>query len=326
MVKNALSDPALLGSFLERFVPPPVAPLLAGSTIRFCDSEAEGIRRTRRHFDLVVEVVGNDGSFRVQILVEHKSWRDPGSLFQILEYKVALWSRQRRQGRALTPVLPILFYHGETPWGLSGSFQGVYGFSEEFRSVCVDFSPVIVDTASEDESALLDGVASLKTALFLVAMKYARDRERMERAIRKVLEERFRGEVLDPDSVFLVDMLNFYSSVFEVDDRSELEQVFGSLFGKEAAMTAVEKIRQEGIETGRMEGRIEGRQEGRIEGRQEGRIEGRQEGRMEGSVETREDFVKKLLAKGTMSPEEISRTLDLDLLWVKELADSLRKA
>jgi phage tail tape-measure protein len=47
---------------------------------------------------------------------------------------------------------------------------------------------------------------------------------------------------------------------------------------------------------------------------------------MEGSVETREDFVKKLLAKGTMSPEEISRTLDLDLLWVKELADSLRKA
>ena len=173
---------------------------------------------------------------------------------------------------------------------------------------------MIVDTASEDESALLDGVASLKTALFLVAMKYARDRERMERAIRKVLEERFRGEVLDPDSVFLVDMLNFYASVFEVDDRSELEQVFGSLFGKEAAMTAVEKIRQEGIETGRMEGR------------QEGRIEGRQEGRMEGSVETREDFVKKLLAKGTMSPEEISRTLDLDLLWVKELADSLRKA
>jgi len=211
MVKNALSDPVILGSFLERFVPPGVAPLLEGSTIRFCDSEAEGIRRTRRHFDLVVEIVGDDGSFRVQIIVEHKSWRDPGSLFQILEYKVALWSRQRRQGRPLTPVLPILFYHGETPWGLSGSFQGIYGFSEEFRSVCADFSPVIVDTASESESELLDGVGSLKTALFLVAMKYARDRERMEKAVRMVLEERFQGEVMDPDSVFLVDMLNFYS-------------------------------------------------------------------------------------------------------------------
>jgi predicted DNA-binding ArsR family transcriptional regulator len=45
---------------------------------------------------------------------------------------------------------------------------------------------------------------------------------------------------------------------------------------------------------------------------------------MEGSVETREDFVKKLLAKGTMSPEEISRTLDLDLMWVRELARRLR--
>ena len=87
----------------------------------------------------------------------------------------------------------------------------------------------------------------------------------------------------------------------------------GIEIGKEAAMTAVEKVRQEGIETGRMEDR------------QEGRIEGRQEGRMEGSVETREVFVKKLLAKGTMSPEEISRTLDLDLMWVRELARGLRK-
>jgi len=313
MVKNSLADPVILGSFLERFVPPGLAPLLAGSTIRFCDSEAEGIRRTRRHFDLVVEIVGDDGSFRVQIIVEHKSWRDPGSLFQILEYKVALWSRQRRQGRPLTPVLPILFYHGETPWGLSGSFQGISGFSEEFRSVCADFSPVIVDTASEDESDLLDGVASLKTALFLVAMKYARDRERMERAIRRVLEERFHGEVMDPDSVFLVDMLNFYSSVFEVDDRSELEQVFGSFFGKEAAMTAVDKIRQEGIDLG-----IE-------KGIDLGIDLGIEKGIGLGIEKTREDFVKKLLEKGTMSPEEISRTFDLDLLWVKELSGRLRE-
>ena len=66
-------------------------------------------------------------------------------------------------------------------------------------------------------------------------------------------------------------------------------------------MTAVEKVRQEGIEKGIGLGIEKGR------------------------VETREDFVKKLLAKGTMSPEEISRTFDLDLMWVKELADSLRK-
>jgi len=58
-------------------------------------------------------------------------------------------------------------------------------------------------------------------------------------------------------------------------------------------MTAVDKIRQEGIEKG---------------------IE-----------KTREAFVKKLLEKGTMSLEEISRTFDLDLPWVKELAGRLRE-
>jgi len=75
-----------------------------------------------------------------------------------------------------------------------------------------------------------------------------------------------------------------------MEKHSGPEQVFGSFFGKEAAMTAVDKIRQEGIE------------------------------------KARESFVKKILEKGTMSLEEISRTFDLDLLlWVKELAGRLRE-
>jgi hypothetical protein len=84
-----------------------------------------------------------------------------------------------------------------------------------------------------------------------------------------------------------------------MEKHSGPEQVFGSFFGKEAAMTAVDKIRQEGFEQGLKQG-------------------------YEREVEkTREDFVKKLLEKGRMSPEEISRTLDLDLPWVKELAGRL---
>jgi len=78
-----------------------------------------------------------------------------------------------------------------------------------------------------------------------------------------------------------------------MEKHSGPEQVFGSFFGKEAAMTAVDKIRQEGIEKG---------------------IE-----------KTQEAIVEKLLEKGTMSPEEISRTLDFDLQWVKELAGRLRE-
>ena len=71
-------------------------------------------------------------------------------------------------------------------------------------------------------------------------------------------------------------------------------------------MTAVEKIRQEGIEKG---------------------IDlGIEKGIGLGIEKNREDFVKKLLEKGTMSPEEISRTFDLDLQWVTELAGRLRKA
>ena len=78
---------------------------------------------------------------------------------------------------------------------------------------------------------------------------------------------------------------------------------------KKAAMTAVDKIRQEGFEEGFKQAFEEGFKQGY-------------------EMEVRKSqgvFVKKLLEKGTMSPEEISRTLELDLPWVKELAGRLRE-
>ncbi|MGC8500971.1 MAG: hypothetical protein ACP5OS_07345 [Leptospirillia bacterium] len=80
-------------------------------------------------------------------------------------------------------------------------------------------------------------------------------------------------------------------------------------------MTAVDKIRQEGFEEGFAQGFEQGFEEGFAQGVKQG---------YEREVEeTREDFVKKLLEKGRMSLEEISRTLELDLPWVKELAGRL---
>ncbi len=50
---------------------------------------------------------GKVASARVYILVEHKSYRDPAALLQLLRYMVQVWSSEARSGgpRPLTPSL-----------------------------------------------------------------------------------------------------------------------------------------------------------------------------------------------------------------------------
>ena len=57
--------------------------------------------------------------------------------------------------------------------------------------------------------------------------------------------------------------------------------------------------------------------EGRAEGRQEGRAEGREEGRSVESINT----VKRMLAKGSYSLDEIAEISNLPIERVRELAE-----
>ena len=54
--------------------------------------------------------------FTIFILLEHKSYYDENLFDQLLEYQILIrkYSRQRL-GRVM-PILPVLFYHGRTPF------------------------------------------------------------------------------------------------------------------------------------------------------------------------------------------------------------------
>ena len=313
MFKKSLQNPAVLEGILKQFVPVEILPYLDNATLRFCDRESEGIRGGRKNFDLVVEAAREESPFRIQIVVEHKSWKDPGSLFQILEYKTALWARQRRDKKDLTPILPILFYHGTNPWKGERSFQGVFQFPAEFRSVCADFSPVFVDLALEEEKALLDRAPNLETALVLAALKYSRHRKKMEEAIRTLFEDRTPGKTILIDPVLLGDVIEYYASVFGFNDPDELEGAIESIFGREAVMTAVDKIRREEREKGVIQGIEKGIERGIEQGIERGIAKGR--------VERDIALATKLLSRG-QSPEEVAALLDRDSDWVRKVVQT----
>ena len=123
--------------------------------------------------DLLYQVNLNDGSEAyLYLLLEHKSYPDPQTLFQLLRYEVRIWERDSREGLDLRPIIPIVVYHGRERWRLATDFTGLFTGPEALRPYWPSFRYQLQDfSALSDEE--VRGQAQLQAALLV--LKYIFD-------------------------------------------------------------------------------------------------------------------------------------------------------
>jgi len=63
---------------------------------------------------------------KICLLFEHKSFVVNNPYLQLLGYMLKIWEQNIKQGQKLTPVIPILFYHGNEEWNYK-SFENYFG-------------------------------------------------------------------------------------------------------------------------------------------------------------------------------------------------------
>lgn len=109
--KSYFGKPETLSELIQATFPESVTSLLDLSTLTV-ETDSYIDQELQAHFsDLCASVNTTQGPLRVYVLVEHKTYHDPLALLQILRYMVQVWSRQN--SLPLTPILPLLFYHGK---------------------------------------------------------------------------------------------------------------------------------------------------------------------------------------------------------------------
>lgn len=59
---------------------------------------------------------GSTKSIFISFIFEHKSSVEPYPHLQLLRYMLDTWEEQRKQGKAITPIIPIVVYHGKEKW------------------------------------------------------------------------------------------------------------------------------------------------------------------------------------------------------------------
>lgn len=261
----------------------------------------------------------------VFFLLEHKSYNDFKTTFQILRYIVRIWEQAEKEasekkGRRLLPfVLPIIFHHGVTrftaPVNLRDLICPVSGLEEflpNWQCKLVDVETFEEDEFSDDwelrillsvfKSIFHKGIAEKATEFFQMARPFLKDRKSKEFFKGILYYIVANARFIDPE--------DFEERVRKMSEINEYAPP------KSWWQRECEKYEARGIAIGEARGKAEGISEGEARGEARGITEGEIKGKME--------LLVRILTKrfGPLPDESATKISQLtDLAEINRLAD-----
>jgi predicted transposase YdaD len=268
LVKAALSRQENAVGALRAVLPPALLAQLDLSTLRLSQDSFVDEHLGKLFSDLVyeVDVAGRPGLICF-VLYEHQSTVDALQSVRLLAYMTRVWDawlQENPRASKIPPVIPVVLYHGPQPWTASTSLPDVIDLPEAALAAAREHLPLfrfllddLTVTADADlrtrESAVLGRLTFLllKHARSLVAGQAGPGS--LAGFLRSVSD--LLGALGSRD-----DRIRVFSYIIEVVEGADPSTLVDALGGaaasevREDAMTAGEKLRQEGRQEGRLEG------------------------------------------------------------------------
>jgi predicted transposase/invertase (TIGR01784 family) len=297
-VKELLSHPDAAAEFLTHALPAEVCALLDLQRLRYTGNSytSHELRELLSDVVLSVPILSSDQNTEVTILIEHKSFKDRMTPFQLLSYVAAGYQKQMKHDKKLKLIIPIVYYHGKQKWQLP-AFSGYFPdlpvpLQKYIPGLQVDMMS-IRNMSREHILAVTNG----KLRAALMVHKGAHERlfalEEYARVINMLYKEN-RGNFFISTIVYIFSVDYFNPQEFQTV-TSHLDTPT-----KRKTMTLREHFIAEGIEKGIAVGIEKGKKEG---------IE-------KGSLQSRYEVARKLLQRN-MPLEEICELTDLTMEEVK---------
>jgi predicted transposase/invertase (TIGR01784 family) len=124
--------------------------------------------------DIVWRVKLKDEYLNICFLMEHKSYIDQKVREQIESYMRLMWDKQAQQAKECgedfkrSPIVPIVFYHGEAHWELGRIPKGFEHFPIEFHRFIPQFEIIFLNLRDYPENQILAmGLGLLENAFLL---------------------------------------------------------------------------------------------------------------------------------------------------------------
>ncbi len=67
------------------------------------------------------------GTTKIALLLEHKRYKPDNEYIQLLWYMLCIWEYQMQNNESLTPIVPLILYHGTEPWEVTSFKDTIHG-------------------------------------------------------------------------------------------------------------------------------------------------------------------------------------------------------
>ncbi len=276
--KAVFGQPEHARGVLRAILPAALAEALDWSTLTLQPGSFVDAALSHQHTDLLYSARWRDGSEAfVYLLFEHQSAPPTEGLMaeRMLSYQVGIWDRWRDdhpKAKTLPMILPIVMYHGASPWPEPRSFDALLdvpaGLRPALEPYLVRFTYLLHDLSTISDDELRDG--AMRTALgklVTMCLKHARTRADIVQILSR-WKDVAREVARAPHGLeALAQVMRYILEVNEHVEPEELQRLLERDLGpeaKDAIMTAgqrlIEQGRQQGIEQGRQQGIQQGMQ------------------------------------------------------------------
>ncbi|RRD95876.1 Rpn family recombination-promoting nuclease/putative transposase [Clostridiales bacterium COT073_COT-073] len=274
--KAVMQDKGAKEDFLNTYLPEELKADLDVEQVEAVDGKQISSKLQLQESDLLLKVKGKDSDVYILTLMEHKSYADRKTSFQILRYMLAIWESQLERKEELQPIVPIVIYEGKNKWEYPQIGKHFEKIPEKWQRFLPYYESLFYDFSMERALERLPENVYLKNYIQMIRLVYEPDKK-------KLIQELVEAFSMISDDEILIEI--FRRAVLFVDyvKRNEWEEsIVEVLKGEEIMPNVIELWEEQLMEKGRVEGRAEGRAEGEAVGIEKGRVEGRAEGRAEG--------------------------------------------
>jgi predicted transposase/invertase (TIGR01784 family) len=119
-IKDLLSEKEMAVSFLQSYLPSELLAIVDLTTLEYISTNFVTEEFQEYFSDIIFKVKGKTSGqgYYVSILVEHKSYPDKLTLFQVGSYLCNAYINQNKQGQDFHIIIPLIYYNGGKQWNI----------------------------------------------------------------------------------------------------------------------------------------------------------------------------------------------------------------
>ena len=306
-------------AFLKAVLPARLLAKLDLSTLRPSDTGRVDSNFEEAFSDIQLTCDTYDGGqVEIVLILEHKSYIPFYGPYQHMHYQDGVWGWQVQQkGTSPTPVIPVLFYHGQEDWQPKPWKDYLKGWDEEFAPFTPSGGCIFVPLSGMTDEEIKRFRNGFLVASLLL-MKHRLERDYLLENLPKIFNF-VESDPSENDIDSRIENLKYALRYLQGLKSINWQEAKASLKSLNLTFQTIDVL-----EEVKLEGRMEGREEGIEIGKEEGIEIGKEEG-IEIGVKKEKFFSTRNMIREELAPKVIAGVLDVTVKYVADVAEQIKK-